>query len=139
LEFKRAKRSAMEFMMAPMIDCTFLLLIFFMVASQTRVPPRFPVELPDSLTRNAFPMKRFNLYIGREGLMSIDDSMMQNFDELEVFLAKNKKFIETLIIKADKGALHGYVIDAMERAKRAGIEELAIGVKESGGGIILEN
>ena len=30
------------------------------------------------------------------------------------------------------------VIDAMERAKRAGIEELAIGVKEQGGGIMIE-
>jgi biopolymer transport protein ExbD len=139
LNFKKPKRTPMEFPMAPMIDCVFLLLIFFMVASQTRVPPRFPIDLPNSLTRQAFPMKRFNLFIGREGLMSVDDMMMQNYDDLEVFLVKNKKAIDTLIIKADKLALHGYVIDAMERAKRAGIEELAIGVKETGGGVILEN
>jgi len=138
LEYKRPKRSSMEIMMAPMLDATFLLLIFFMVASQTRVPPRFPVELPDSLTRHAFPMKRFNLFIGREGLMSIDDNMMTTYDDLEMFLYKNKKSIETLIIKADKLTLHGYVIDAMERAKRAGIEEIAIGVKEQGGGINVE-
>ncbi|MDQ1316435.1 MAG: biopolymer transport protein ExbD [Candidatus Poribacteria bacterium] len=138
MEFKRPKRSAMDFPMAPMIDCVFLLLIFFMVAAQTRVPPRFPIELPDSLTRHAFPMKRFNLYIGREGLMAIDDKMMLNYDDLEENLIKDKKSIETLVIKADKLALHGWVIDAMERAKRAGIEELAIGVKEQGGGIIIE-
>ena len=138
MEFRKPKRTPMEFPMAPMIDCVFLLLIFFMVASQTRVPPRFPVELPDSLTRHTFPMKKFSLYIGREGLMSIDDMMMTTYDELEVFLMKNKKSIETLIIKADKLTLHGYVIDAMERAKRAGIEELAIGVKEQGGGINVE-
>jgi len=138
LEYRKPKRSAMEFMMAPMIDATFLLLIFFMVASQTRVPPRFPVELPDSLTRHAFPMKRFSLFIGREGFMSIDDQMITTYDDLEEFLYKNKKNIDTLIIKADKLTLHGYVIDAMERAKRAGIEELAIGVKEQGGGINVE-
>ena len=138
MEFRKPKRTPMEFPMAPMIDCVFLLLIFFMVASQTRVPPRFPVELPDSLTRHTFPMKKFSLYIGREGLMSIDDMMMTTYDELEVFLMKNKKSIETLIIKADKLTLHGYVIDAMERAKRAGIEELAIGVKEQGGGVTVE-
>lgn len=138
MEYRKPKRSAMEFMMAPMIDATFLLLIFFMVASQTRVPPRFPVELPDSLTRHAFPMKRFSLFIGREGFMSIDDQMITTYDDLEEFLYKNKKNIDTLIIKADKLTLHGYVIDAMERAKRAGIEELAIGVKEQGGGINIE-
>lgn len=138
MEFKKPKRTAMDFPMAPMIDCVFLLLIFFMVAAQTRVPPRFPIELPDSLTRHTFPMKKYNLYIGREGLMAVDDAMMNGYDDVEYFLAKNKDNIETLIIKADKLALHGYVIDAMERAKRAGIEELAIGVKEQGGGINID-
>ena len=138
MEIKKPNRSPMEFPMAPMIDAVFLLLIFFMVAAQTRVPPRFPVELPDSLTRHAFPMKRFSLYMGRDGLMAIDDMMMTSYDDLEVFLMKNKKNIETLVIKADRFALHGWVIDAMERGKRAGIEELAIGVKEQGGGILIE-
>ncbi len=138
MELRKPKRTAMEFPMAPMIDCVFLLLIFFMVAAQTRVPPRFPVDLPDSLTRHTFPMKRNNLYIGRDGLMAIDNLMMVGYDDVEIYLAKNKKNIETLIIKADKFALHGYVIDAMERAKRAGIEEIAIGVKEQGGGINVE-
>lgn len=138
LGFRRMGRTPMEFPMAPMIDCVFLLLIFFMVAAQTRVPPRFIVELPDSLTRHAFPMKRFNLFIGREGLMSIDDQMVASYNDLEVFLVKNQKSIETFIIKADKLSLHGWVIDAMERAKMAGVEEIAIGVKESGGGINIE-
>ena len=138
MELRKPKRTTMDFPMAPMIDCVFLLLIFFMVAAQTRVPPRFPVDLPNSLTRQSFPMKRYNMFISRDGFMSIDDSMIQNYDDLEEFLSKNKKNIETFIIKADKLALHGYVVDAMERAKRAGIDELAIGVKETGGGIIIE-
>ena len=83
-------------------------------------------------------MKRFNLFIGREGLMSIDDQMVASYNDLEVFLVKNQKSIETFIIKADKLSLHGWVIDAMERAKMAGVEEIAIGVKESGGGINIE-
>lgn len=129
------KRQPMEFMMAPMIDCTFLLLIFFMVASQTKIPPRFPVELPESLTRSNFPLKKYNLFIGRNGEMAVDDQIMMSYDDLEEFLAKYEDRIETLIIKADKNALHGMVIDAMERAKRRAIEELAIAVREGGQGI----
>ncbi len=125
--------------MAPMIDCVFLLLIFFMVASQSKIPPKFPIELPDSLTRHTFPLKRFNLFIGRHGEMAIDDQMMMDYDDLEDFLARNEDRIETLIIKADKYALHGWVIDAMERAKRREIEELAIAIKEGGQGIKLED
>jgi len=125
----------MELMMAPMIDCTFLLLIFFMVASQAKIPPAFPIELPDSLTRHAFPIKRFNLFIGRNGEMAVDDQMMMDYNDLEDFLARHEDRIETLIIKADRYALHGWVIDAMERAKRRDIEEIAIAIKEGGGGI----
>ncbi len=129
----------MELMMAPMIDCVFLLLIFFMVASQSRVAPKFPVDLPDSLTRHSFPTKRFSLFIGRHGEMAIDDQLMMDYDDLEDFLARHEDRIETLVIKADKYALHGWVIDAMERAKRRDIEELAIAIREGGGGIKLQD
>lgn len=132
---RKKRRTPMEIMMAPMIDCTFLLLIFFMVASQSKIPPKFPIELPDSLTRHAFPVKRFNLFIGRHGDMAVDDQMMMGYDDLEDFLARHQDRIETLVIKADKYALHGWVIDAMERAKRQNIEELAIAVKEGSAGI----
>ncbi|MBD3182181.1 hypothetical protein GF312_07810, partial [Candidatus Poribacteria bacterium] len=120
---------------APMIDAVFLLLIFFMVSAIMKIPPKFDVELPESMTRHEFPQKRFNLFIGRHGEMAVDDQMMMNLEDLETFLAKHEKQIQTLIIKADKYAVHGWVIDAMERAKRRDIEELAIAIKEGQGGI----
>lgn len=135
MKYRKAKRSGMELQMAPMIDCVFLLLIFFMVSAIMKVPPRFAIELPASLTRHEFPQKRFNLFIGRHGEMAVDDHMMMDYDDLEDFLARNEDKIETLIIKADKFALHGWVIDAMERAKRRDIAELAIAIREGGKGI----
>ncbi len=129
------KRSGMELQMAPMIDCVFLLLIFFMVSAIMKVPPKFQVELPKSLTRHEFPQKRYNLFIGGNGEMAIDDQIMLSLDDLELFLAKHEDRIATLIIKADKYAEHGVVIDAMERAKRRDIEQLAIAIKEGGKGI----
>jgi biopolymer transport protein ExbD len=133
LEFRRIRQAKMELQMAPMIDCVFLLLIFFMVSAIMKIPPRFQVELPESLTRHEFPQKRFNLFIGRNGEMAVDDQMLMGYDDLEDFLARHEDRIETLIIKADRYALHGWVIDAMERAKRRDIAELAIAIKEGGG------
>lgn len=135
MKLKKTKKSGMELQMAPMIDCVFLLLIFFMVSAIMKVPPRFAVELPQSLTRHEFPQKRFNLFIGRHGEIAVDDQMIMDYNDLEDFLARHENRIETLIIKADKYALHGWVIDAMERAKRRDIEELAIAIKEGGKGI----
>lgn len=128
--FQRKKREAPELPMAPLIDCVFLLLIFFMVATVMRINPPFQVVLPDSQVRQDFPRKKFNLYISAAGQISLDDRIMPTLDDLEEVLAINENKIETLIIKADKNARHGVVIDVMERAKRRAIENIAIAVRE---------
>ncbi len=120
--------------MAPMIDCVFLLLIFFMVSAIMRIPPPFSVTLPDSATKHEFPRKKFNVFIGQDGRLSIDDEEMLTLEDLDLFLAANENKISTLIIKADKGAEHGVVIDVMERAKmrfsKPEGQEIALAVSE---------
>jgi len=127
---KRKKKTETKLPMAPLIDCVFLLLIFFMVATVMRINPPFTVTLPDSQTRHDFPRKKFNLYISADGQISIDDRPMLTLDDLEEFLAINEQKIATLIIKADKRSKHGIVIDCMERAKRRDIEHIAIAIRE---------
>lgn len=103
--------------MAPMIDCVFLLLIFFMVSAVMKVPPPFTVTLPDSATKHEFTRKKFNLFVNSDGRISIDDQEMLTLEDMELFIASHENQISTLIIKADKRAKHGDVIDVVERAK----------------------
>ena len=105
-------------MMEPMIDCVFLLLIFFMVSAIMRVPPPFTVTLPESATKHDFPRKKFNLFVSADGRISFDDLEMITLDHMEMYLSAKESQITTLIIKADRLAKHGRVIDVMERAKR---------------------
>ena len=116
--------------MEPMVDCVFLLLIFFMVSNILRIPPPFKIELPDSKARSEFARKRYNVYIDGIGRISLDDKPMPDYDTLENFLSQHQRDIETLIIRADKRAFHGAVVDVMERAKRRGIDNIAIAVSE---------
>ena len=129
----REKRST-ELQLTPMIDCVFLLLIFFMVATIFKAPPPFPVYLPDSLKRESFPRKKYNVFISESGRISVDERPMQDLDALELYLASNQDKIDTLIIKADRNTKHGIVVDIMERAKRRFTEAegqaIAIAVKE---------
>ena len=134
MNFKRKKRKEAALMMEPMIDCVFLLLIFFMVSAIMRVPPPFTVTLPESATKHEFPRKKFNLFISTDGRVSIDDLEMPNLDDMELFLSAHEHQISTLSIKADKRAKHGVVIDVMERAKRRFTkpegQEIALAVSE---------
>ena len=103
--------------MAPMIDRVFLLLIFFMVSAVMKAQPPFTVTLPDSATKHEFTRKKFNLFVNSDGRISIDDQEMLTLEDMELFIAAHENQISTLIIKADKRAKHGDVIDVVERAK----------------------
>ncbi|HIN29547.1 TPA: biopolymer transporter ExbD, partial [Candidatus Poribacteria bacterium] len=72
--------------MAPMIDCVFLLLIFFMVSAVMKNEPDFTVTLPDSETKHEFPRKKYNVFIGQNGQVAIDDQT-HDLDSMERWLA----------------------------------------------------
>jgi biopolymer transport protein ExbD len=118
MNLRKKKKADTVIPMAPMIDCVFQLLIFFMVTSILRVPPPFNVALAESTTRHDFPYKKYDVYISADGRLAVDDQEMQSLDDLELFLAAHEHQISTLIIKADRRAKHGLVIDIMERAQR---------------------
>ena len=132
----KTKERGQALMMEPMIDCVFLLLIFFMVSAIMRVPPPFTVTLPESATKHDFPRKKFNLFISTDGRISFDDLEMLTLDHMEMYLSSKESQITTLIIKADRLAKHGRVIDVMERAKRRFSktegQEIALMVAEDG-------
>jgi len=131
---RRNKNDDDDIPMAPMIDCVFLLLIFFMVSAIMRVPPPFTVTLPDSATQHEFTRKKFNLFISSDGRISIDDQEMLTLEEMALFISAHENQISTLIIKADKRAKHGVVIDVVERAKQRSSKteglEIAFAVSE---------
>ncbi len=131
---RRNKGDDDDIPMAPMIDCVFLLLIFFMVSAIMRVPPPFTITLPDSATQHEFTRKKYNLFISSDGRISIDDQEMLTLEDMEIFLSSHENQISTLIIKADKRAKHGVVIDVVERAKQRSSKteglEIAFAVSE---------
>ena len=60
------------------------------------------------------------------GKIVTEDELRQALDEAR------KKNPETLVIvQADEGVLHGKVVQVMELAKKAGLAQLAIGVREA--------
>ena len=100
--------------MTPMIDCVFLLLIFFMVSVVIRVPPPFTVTLPDSTSKHESTQKKSHLFISSDGRISIDDQEMLTLEDMELFIAAHENQISTLTIKRDKRTKHDVVIDIVE-------------------------
>ena len=68
------------------------------------------------------------LVIPVEGDLAVDGKLVRDADLDNLFRAAFVKDHDTqVVLQADKGAVHGRVVDIMERAKAAGLTKLAIG------------
>jgi biopolymer transport protein ExbD len=111
----------------PLVDCVFLLLIFFMVTTVFSTTPGLRVDLPKAAESDAPPEKDLNIVISKEGELELN-GMPVIMDDLERALQEAREMYRSkvLIIKADKMTYHGIVVDVMDAAKGVGIDELAI-------------
>ena len=112
--------------LTPLINCMFLLLIFFMVATTFINPKGISVDLPSGQADSARATKDMNVVIGRDGTIQINGELTRK-DELAakihaVIEADNTK---NAILEADRSVLHRQVIEVVDIARGQGIEDIA--------------
>ncbi len=116
--------------MTSLIDVMFILLIFFMVTSSFIEQPGMKLELPATKSRQIARVERMVIYINREGEMFLNDKPVEPAtlaEEIKALLPYSEQ--KTLILKADKEAEHGLVVEVMDIAKQNGLEKLVIGTR----------
>lgn len=112
--------------LTPLINCMFLLLIFFMVATTFINPKGISVDLPSGQADSARATKDMNVIIGRDGTIQINGELTRK-DELAakiqaVIKADNTK---NAILEADRTVLHREIIEVVDIARGEGIEGIA--------------
>lgn len=120
--------------LAPMIDCVFILLIFFIVTSVFVEDPGIEVERPD--TRGEAITDRNALLIA----ISADDGIY--FDGQRIRMdqvasaLKQASFSDdaTVIIRADRRSTHGIFAGVYAEAKRAGLAHVQFATSRLGAG-----
>lgn len=108
---------------APLIDCVFLLLIFFMLTSSFVVMPGINVKLPKTVTSEELEVHTLAIVISSEDIVYVENKPF-TIEELNDYL-KNKKY-ESIFIKADKDSSLGTVVGIWDVCKRVGIEKIGI-------------
>lgn len=128
---KIRKRKAPKLNMAPMIDCVFLLLIFFMV-STTFTPMRgirvkLPPPNPDIMNQQPTGMViKIHNPLGNDGVgtMLLDGNVVL-FDEMfTLMLNATDERRSRLIINAQRDVYHEQIVKVMDIAKDAGIDSI---------------
>lgn len=129
----RIKRKSMmepgEMDMTPLIDCVFLLLVFFMVTTVFKNPAQLKLALPIAENPQDLDKRQLIVELDSDGNIALN-SRMVSMDSFDAFLImeKQKTGVNTMLIKADENAKHGDVIKLMLIARSCQIESIAMAV-----------
>ena len=120
-----------ELNMTPLIDCVFLLLIFFMVTTVFKQPYSLQVVLPEAQQGVIVEEKKLVASITEDGRMEINRHLV-TLDHLEQVLLREKEGTRslTLVVRTDQETPHKYLLDLFEVAKRVGIEKIPLATED---------
>ncbi|HZH04304.1 MAG TPA: biopolymer transporter ExbD [Myxococcaceae bacterium] len=133
-----------EINITPLTDIFLVLLIIFMVTSSVIVNQSpggggaqagLRVNLPKGGAADvATKQTDLSIAILTDGRLVLAGNVVSE-DELKRALdqARQNDSSTMVVVQADEGVPHGTVVQVMELAKRSGLAQLAIGVREGGG------
>ena len=119
-----------KFVMAPMIDMVFLLLVFFMCASHLSTAQSVPLEIPTA-TRAVVPRERpdrFVVNITQDGILFGGNAQV-SLDDLKVIIKQHKDVNPDLkvYLRADRKTAHKHVRKVMSAMGELGIDDFIFG------------
>ncbi len=122
------------FMIIPMIDIIFFLLVFFMMNSlQTVAQKALSVQLPQASHASQPVQMPIIITVDKEGHITMDNKPV-SIDEASALMQKHmsENANAAVILQADRSTAHGQVVAVMDMLKQAGVKRLAIAAEQKG-------
>ena len=121
-----------EFMIIPMIDIIFFLLVFFMMNSlQTVAQKALAVQLPQAQSASAPAQLPIIMTLDEEGHITIDNkpvSIQESAMIMKQHMQENAN--AAVVLQADKRTAHGQVVAVMDMLKTSGVTRLSIAAEQ---------
>ena len=123
-----------QFMIIPMIDIIFFLLVFFMMNSlQTVAQKALSVQLPQAQNASNQVQMPVIITVDEVGHITMDNRPVTIDEASQVMtgrMAANPN--AAVILQADKRTAHGQVVAVMDMLKTAGVKRLAVAAEQKG-------
>ena len=110
---------------APLIDIVFLLLIFFMLTSSFIFQPGIKINLPKALTSEVIQRENLIIIITQDNSLYINERKL-SAEELASRLKIAGKESKPILIKADRKASVGKVVEIWDLCRAEGIQKINI-------------
>ncbi len=111
--------------LAPFIDIIFLLLIFFLLTTSFTFQSGINVKLPKAVTSDTIREESFVIMITSEDVIYFRNALL-TLEELKHQLAGLKDKDRPLLIKADRRASMGRIVDVWDLCRQFGIAKINI-------------
>ncbi len=128
MKFKRhIKREASleQINIAPLVDIIFQLMIFFMLSSSFTFPSGIHVKLPKAVTSDIIQEENFIITITSEDVIYLNNAVI-TVKELKEKLNEPARGKRPILIKADRRASLGRIVDVWDLCREAGVERINI-------------
>jgi len=134
---RRKKRASVigegEVDLTPLIDCVFLLLIFFMITTVFMEVKGLSVDLPSSAQSDEDQQQKkdVNILVSATGEYTVSGTPVQPVNLAAALKgAMDEANNKSVIIQGDPQALHKNIIYAMDIATGVGAEQLAFAIEQ---------
>jgi len=114
---------------APLIDIIFQLLIFFMLSSSFTFQSGITVKLPKAVTSDIIKEENLIVTITSENVTYLNGKIV-TLKELAEELNAMEKTKRPLLIKADRRASVGRIVDIWDLCRNLGIEKINIATNQ---------
>src|SRR3989338_8005625 len=114
---------------APLIDMVFQLLIFFMLTSSFIMQPGIKVNLPKAVTSEAIHEKSLIILITGSDMIYLNERAITT-KELDARLRIAAKEKKPLLIKADRRASMGKIVEVWDMCRDTGITQINIATSQ---------
>ena len=115
---------------APLIDVVFQLIVFFLLTSNVIAQPGIKVHLPKAVTSEAVQERSLVMLVTGENLVYLDDRLI-TLSELRDRLGQAAKENLPVLIKADRGASLGRVVEVWDLCRESGISQINIATNQA--------
>ena len=115
--------------LAPLLNVILLLFIFFMLVPSFTFQSGISVKLPKALTSDTIKEEDFVITITGENIISFNGKITSAKD-LQQILEREENQIRPILIKADRRASVGRIVDVWNLCRNLGIEKINIATNQ---------
>ncbi len=129
---RRRNKVMADINITPFTDVILVLLIIFMITTPMLMQPGIKVNLPKTQTTDHEDSSNIEVLISKEGYVYMNGKQIHDSNVQAVIhdLVASKPG-KPIVIKGDKDVKYDYVMQFMDKAKRAGATKFALAVEVS--------